>query len=79
MRRKVLIQRQADSRVVTRIHSIPPRIGELFYVRVFLQHRPAFSFEDLRMIHGRVYATYQEAATALGLFEDESEAVRAIC
>lgn len=78
VRRKVLIQRRAGSRVVTRIHSIPPRIGELFYLRVLLQHRPAFGFEDLRTIHGRVYATYQEAATALGLFEDESEAVRAM-
>jgi hypothetical protein len=36
------------------------------------------NIEDLRTIHGRVYATYQEAATALGLFEDESEAVRAM-
>jgi hypothetical protein len=31
---------------------------------------------DLRTIHGRVYATYQEAVTALGLFEDESEPMR---
>jgi PIF1-like helicase len=76
--RKVLIQRQAGSKVVTRIQSIPPKIGELFYVRVLLQHRPAFSFEDLRTIHNRLYATYQEAAIALGLFEDESEAVRAM-
>ena len=77
-RRKVLIERQPKNRIVTRIHSIPPRIGELFYVRVLLQHRPAFSFEHLRTVHGRIYATYQEAATALGLFEDESEAVRAM-
>jgi hypothetical protein len=55
-----------------------PRIGELFYVRILFQHRPASSFEDLRTIHGRVYATYQEAATAMGLFEDESKAVRAM-
>lgn len=40
---------------------------------LLLEHRPAFIFEDLRIIHGRVYTTYQEAATALGLFEDESE------
>jgi hypothetical protein len=64
--------------VVTRIHSIPPRVEELFYVRVLLQHRPAFSFEDLRTIYGRVYTTYQETATALRLCKDESEAIRAI-
>ena len=43
-----------------------------------IQHRTAFGFENLRKIHGRVYSTYQEAATALGLSEDESEAVRAM-
>lgn len=78
LRRKVLIQRRAESRVVTRLRSIPPRIGELFYLRVLLQHWSAFRFEDLRTIHNRVYPTYQEAARALGLFEDESEAVRAM-
>lgn len=57
-RRKILRERQTGSRIVTRIHSIPPRIGELFYVRVLLLHRPASSFEDLRIIHGRVYAIY---------------------
>lgn len=77
-RHKVLIERKPENRVVTRIHSIPPRIGELFYVRILLQHRPASSFEDLKTIHGRVYDTYQEAAKALGLFEDESEPVRAM-
>jgi hypothetical protein len=73
----ILIGRRANNRIVTRIQSIPPRIGELFYVRVLLQHRAASSFEYLRTIHGRV-STYQEAATALGLFEDESEPMRAM-
>jgi len=78
LRRKILIRRQGGVKIVTRIQSIPPRIGELFYIRVLLQHRPAFGFADLRTIHNRLYSTYQEAATALGLFEDESEAFRAM-
>jgi hypothetical protein len=35
-------------------------------------------FEDLRTIYNRLYSTYQEASIALGLFEDELEAVRAM-
>jgi hypothetical protein len=38
----------------------------------------SFQLEDLRTIHGRAPTIYQEAPTALGLFEDESEAVRAM-
>jgi hypothetical protein len=53
-------------------------IGELFYLQILLRHRSAFRFEDLRTIHNRVYPTYQEAARALGLFEDESEVVCAV-
>ena len=78
LRRKILIRRQPGSKVITRIHSILPRIGELFYLRVLLQHWSAYGFENLRTIHNRLYSTYQEAAAALGLFEDESEAVRAM-
>jgi hypothetical protein len=73
LRRKALRQQQTRPRVVARMHLVPARIGELFYVRILLQPRPAFIFEDLRTIHGRVNTTYQEAATASGLFEDESE------
>ena len=75
---QILIQRQADSRVVTRINTILLRISELFYLRILFQHRPAFSFDDLRTIHNRIYATYQKAAIALGLFEDQLEAVCAM-
>jgi hypothetical protein len=40
--------------------------------------RPAFSFQDVRTIRGQYYPTYQEAATALGLFQDDHDAVYAI-
>jgi hypothetical protein len=40
--------------------------------------RPASSFEDARTIRGHSYPTYQDAATALGLFQDDHEAVYAM-
>jgi hypothetical protein len=63
---------------VTRIHTVPLKIGELFYMRVLLQHRPTFGFQDLRTVSDQVYPTYQEAATVMGLFDNVSEAVHAM-
>jgi hypothetical protein len=40
-----------------------------------LQHLPAYSFEELKTVCGQIYSTYQEAAVALGLFKDVTEAV----
>jgi hypothetical protein len=60
------------------MHSIPPKIGELFHALVLFQHRAAFGFEGLRTIRGWVYTTCQEAATVLGLFEDELGATYAM-
>lgn len=63
---------------MTRIQSIPSRIGELFYLRAFLQYRLAYGFADLRTVRGRVYITYQEAAAVLGLFQDKTESEHAL-
>ena len=43
-----------------------------------LQHQPAYSFKELKTVCGQIYSTYQEAAVALGLFEDVTEAVSAM-
>lgn len=50
-----------------------PRTGELFYLRALLLHRPAYSFADIRTINNVLYPTFQEAASALGLFKDDLE------
>ena len=58
--------------------SISPRSGELFYQRVLLLHRPAYSFSELRTVHNTEYPTFHQAATALGLFNNETEAEQAL-
>ncbi|KFA70977.1 hypothetical protein S40288_10334 [Stachybotrys chartarum IBT 40288] len=72
-RQRVLIQRRLG-KVITRLRTVAPRSGELFYFRVLLQHRPASGFADLRLVDGVQYRTYQEAATVLGLFQNVTEA-----
>jgi hypothetical protein len=42
-----------------------------------LIHWPAHHWEDLRTIDGKLYATYQEAARAFGLFSDNNEGLLA--
>ena len=52
--------------------------GELFYLRQILQHQPALSFEDARTIDDHLFGTYQEVATAMGLFADQNEGIYAL-
>jgi hypothetical protein len=71
-RRKII--RRVQGPIVTRIQNIPPRLGELFYLRDLLLHRSAYSYTDLRTVEGTEYPTFQQAAQALGLFDNENEA-----
>ncbi|EAW24643.1 uncharacterized protein NFIA_101270 [Aspergillus fischeri NRRL 181] len=76
--RQKVVRRRAAGDIVTRIQVIPLHYKEQFYLRALLQVRPASSFQDLRTVHDHCYATYHEAATALGLLRDVSEAEYAI-
>lgn len=73
-----VILRSSGRRHLSRIENVRPSEGERFYLRTLLQHRPALSFEDLRTIDGTEYNTFQEAATALGLFADQNEGIYAL-
>ena len=53
-------------------------MGEVFYIRLLLLHHVARSFEDLRTICGTMYDTFQHAAQAAGLLEEEDEACLAM-
>lgn len=63
---------------LSRIHSVSPAKGEVFYLRSLLLHRSATSYVDLRTINNLVYPSFQDAASQLGLFADEQEAHYAI-
>ena len=69
-----VVQRDATHPHLSRINSVRPSQGELFYLRAILQSRPALSFLDARTINGVTYETFQEAAIASGLFADHNEA-----
>src|SRR5438876_5438980 len=67
-------KREAESRIDT----VRPGTGELFYLRALLMCQAAMSFEDLRTVDGHLYPTFSEAAHALGLFQNQNEAIVAM-
>ncbi|KAJ7303427.1 hypothetical protein DFH08DRAFT_722225, partial [Mycena albidolilacea] len=60
---------------VCRIQMVYPRHGDVFYLRALLLHQSARDWVGLRAVNGIVYGTYQEAARALGLFDNRDEGV----
>jgi hypothetical protein len=62
---------------VSRIQMVYPRHGDVFYLRALLLHRSARDWVDMRTINGVVYGTYQEAARAMGLFDNRNEGIMA--
>jgi hypothetical protein len=73
-----VLRRRVRRPIVARLQTVPLRLKETFYLRALLQVRPASNFEDARTIRGHCYPTYQGAATVLGLFQDDHEAVYAM-
>ena len=68
-----VVQRDAMHTHLSRVNTIRPSQGELFYLRTILQSRAISSFLDARTVNGVIHETFQEAAIALGLFADQNE------
>jgi hypothetical protein len=51
-----------------------PSAGEIFYLRILLFNLPAMSFQDYRTVNGIEFQTFQLAAVARNLVDDEREA-----
>ncbi|GIQ82224.1 DNA helicase [Kipferlia bialata] len=55
-----------------RVHMTVPRQGERHYMNLIAQHRGGIhSYEEWRTVKGTMYDTYQEAASAHKLLDDE--------
>jgi hypothetical protein len=69
-----VILRSESHRHITRLQVVRVSEGERFYLRRLLQYHAAYSFDELKTIHGTLYPTFQDATNAAGLFAEENEA-----
>ena len=58
---------------VSRIQYMSPNFGEVWYLRLLLLHRPAYTFTGLRTSNGILHDTYEACARDLGLIHDVTE------
>lgn len=56
---------------------VPLTIGEKWYLRLILFKMPVSSFKDARTVNGVTYQSFQLAALARNLVEDENEVLTA--
>jgi len=59
---------------ISRLIFISPGRGERFYLRALLEHKLAYSYEDVRTIDRVTYQIMQETATLIGIFEKINKA-----
>jgi len=69
-----LYRRNQRFKSITRLEMVPLTIGEKWYLRLILYNQPVISFKDARTVEGITFQTFQEAALARKLVEDENEA-----
>ncbi|GJT94681.1 putative PIF1 DNA helicase/replication protein A1-like protein [Tanacetum coccineum] len=64
---------------IGRIYYVPPSMGEIYYLRMLLNHVPgATSYIFIRTVDNIVYPTYISACKALNLLGDDIEWIRSI-
>lgn len=68
-----LFKRNEKSKSITRLEMVPLTIGEKWYLRLILYSRPVLTFKDARTVNGITYSTFQLAALAAHLVDDENE------
>lgn len=73
-----VVRRRQANRHATRLQAARPSEGERFYLRSILQHHAVASFTDACTANDIEHQSYQDAASALGLFSDDNEAEHAI-
>ncbi|XP_074288915.1 uncharacterized protein LOC141614060 [Silene latifolia] len=64
---------------IGRLVHVPPQCGELYFMRVMLNHvKGPKCFDDIRTVNHFVHPTFREACYALGLIGDDREYIAAI-
>ena len=68
---EMYVYRRLRGEKICRMNILYPSCGEVFYLKLLLLHTTPKSFVTARTVDGTVHETFQAAAQALGLLEDE--------
>jgi hypothetical protein len=69
-----LYKRKDNTDRIVRMEMIYITAGEPYFLRLIAKHRPFRSFVDARTVDGTLHATFQQAAVALKIVEDDRDA-----
>nr|KAJ0192912.1 hypothetical protein LSAT_V11C800408170 [Lactuca sativa] len=66
-------------KAIGRIHSVSPKLGETYFLRILLNKvKGPTSFDDIRKVNGQTHSSFRDACYALGLLDDDKEYIDAI-
>nr|KAJ0212297.1 hypothetical protein LSAT_V11C400190920 [Lactuca sativa] len=72
-------KRRKVGKAIGRIHSVSPKLGEAYFLRIFLNKvKGPTSFDDIRTVNGQTHSSFTDACYALGLLDDDKEYIDAI-
>ncbi|KAL7608871.1 uncharacterized protein LOC111881522 [Lactuca sativa] len=72
-------KRRKVGKAIGRIHSVSPKLGEAYFLRILLNKvKGPTSFDEIRMVNGQTHSSFRDACYALGLLDDDKEYIDAI-
>nr|KAJ0209704.1 hypothetical protein LSAT_V11C400181780 [Lactuca sativa] len=72
-------KRRKVGKAIGRIHSVSPKLGEAYFLRILLNKvKGPTSFDDIRTVNGQTHSSFRDACYALGLLDDDKEYIDAI-
>ncbi|CAH1433533.1 unnamed protein product [Lactuca virosa] len=72
-------KRRKVGKAIGRIHSVSPKLGEPYFLRILLNKvKGPTSFDDIRTVNGQTHSSFRDACYALGLLDDDKEYIDAI-
>nr|KAJ0184525.1 hypothetical protein LSAT_V11C900487400 [Lactuca sativa] len=72
-------KRRKVGKAIGRIHSVSPKLGEAYFLRILLNKvKGPTSFDDIRTVNGQTHSSFRDACYALGLLDDDKEYIDVI-
>ncbi|XP_023731646.2 uncharacterized protein LOC111879418 [Lactuca sativa] len=72
-------KRRKVGKAIGRIHSVSPKLGEAYFLRILLNKvKGPTSFDDIRTVNGETHSSFRDVCYALGLLDDDKEYIEAI-